>query len=69
MALRERGLPLMPDHDDCWDGPAPSDPVWNHSYAGDSDFDGDERAEANAQYSWGLEIQQEVAALTGRSRR
>ena len=68
MALRERGLSPMPDRDDYWDGPAPSDPARDHSHAGDSDFDGDERAEANAQYSWGLEVQQEVATLTGRSR-
>ena len=34
----------------------------------DDDDDDDERAEANAQYSWGLEVQQEVAALTHRSR-
>ena len=53
----------MPDHDDYWDWPSPSDPAF--ALCGRNTTD-DELDEADAQACWARDVQAEVALLTNR---
>jgi len=55
----------MPDHDDYWDWPSPSDPEFARC---DHSLTDDELDEADAQACWALEVQSQVALMNHRSR-